>query len=80
MGGLSMKHRTGSKLAFLYLMLLAALSVLLLSDIYCWYARPSSSWLHSGYVAVRDICQPLAGRLRNTATNPDAPPSDMSKF
>ena len=78
-----MKHRTGQKIVFLYLILLAALVVLLAGDLYRCYARPETSWVHRGYVAVRDVVAPSAptpARPARSAPNPDAPPPSPSPY
>ena len=75
-----MKHRTGRKLVLLYFVILAALAVLFAADLYRWKARPSSSWLHLGYDAIRNVCELPTGHPRNTATKQDAPPPGMSPY
>lgn len=78
-----MKHRTGQKIVFLYLVLLAVLVVLLAGDLYRCYTRPETSWIHRGYVAVRDVVAPSAptpARPARSASNPDAPPSSPSPY
>ena len=79
----SMKHRTGQKIVFLYLVLLAALVVLLAGDLYRWYARPNTSWLHRGYEAVCDLVAPQTAtpvRRSSSSANPDAPPTGPSPY
>lgn len=78
-----MKHRTGQKIVFLYLVLLAALVVLLAGDLYRCYARPETSWIHRGYLAARNVIAPSAPTPAHpvrSAPNPDAPPPSPSPY
>ena len=80
MGVFSLKHKTGHKIAFLYLVLLAVLAVLAASDLYRWKTHPDTSCLRSGYNAVRALFESQLDRPARPAASPDAPPSDMTKF
>ena len=78
-----MRHRTGQKIVFLYLMLLAVLAILLAGDLYRWFARPNTSWLHRGYEAARNLVAPQTSapaRRSSSAANPDAPPTGPSPY
>ena len=74
----SMKHRTGQKIVFFYIVILAALVVLLATDLYRWYDLPDSSWLHRGYEAARDALQ--LPSPRRAPTTPDAPPRGPTRY
>ena len=77
--GVPMKHTTGRKLAFLYVMLVVVLAILLCADLYRLYANPSKSWIHRGFEAVLNIKSLVAPRS-GQPTVPDAAPRDLSNF
>ena len=77
--GIPMKHGTGRKLAFLYVVLIVVCAILLCSDLYRLRTNPDKSWFLRGIDAIRNakgLVSPSSGQH----TVPDAAPRDLSNF
>ena len=77
--GFAMRHTTGRKVAFFYVVLMTLLTILLCVDLYRLRARPETSWIHKTVDYVRNG-KPFTIPGTQRQEIPDSAPTDLSNF